>query len=159
MGSRGSPVVPGYTLTRRIASGSSGEVYEAVDAGGAFKAVKIVPIDFSNALSRRELEGVGLIRSINHPHLVAIDRVDVHDDSITVVMELADGSLKDEFKAARKAGLNGVPRARLLGWLRQVAEVLDFLNFKHNVRHLDVKPANLLFIAGRLKVGDFGLAR
>jgi len=155
----GLPVIPGYTLTRRIASGSSGDVYEATAPGGFSKAIKIVPIDFSNALSRRELEGVGLIRSIRHPHLVAIDRVDVRDDSITIVMELADGSLRDEFRAARTAGLRGVPRARLLGWLSEVAEVLDFLNFRHNVRHLDVKPENLFLISGHLKVGDFGLAR
>lgn len=155
----GLPTIPGYTLTRRIASGSSGDVYEAVAPGGFSKAVKIVPIDFRNALSRRELEGVGLIRSIRHPHLVAIDRVDVMDNSITIVMELADGSLRDEYRAAKSSGLNGIPRNRLLGWLSEVAEVLDFLNFRHNVRHLDVKPENLFLISGHLKIGDFGLAR
>ena len=155
----GLPTIPGYTLTRRIASGSSGDVYEAVAPGGFSKAIKIVPIDFSNALSRRELEGVGLVRSIRHPHLVAIDRVDVMDDSITIVMELADGSLRDEYRAARTAGLTGIPRTRLLSWLVEVAEVLDFLNFRHNVRHLDVKPENLFLVSGHLKIGDFGLAR
>jgi len=159
MASPGLPAIPGYTLTRRIASGASGDVYEAVAPGGFSKAVKIVPIDFKNALSRRELEGVGLIRSIRHPHLVAIDRVDVMDDSITIVMELADGSLRDEHRAARTSGLAGIPRTRLLGWLSEVAEVLDFLNFRHNVRHLDVKPENLFLISGHLKIGDFGLAR
>jgi hypothetical protein len=159
MAAIGLPTIPGYTLTRRIASGCSGDVYEALAPGGFSKAVKIVPIDYSNALSRRELEGVGLIRSIRHPHLVAIDRVDVNDDSITIVMELADGSLRDEFRAARSVGLAGIPRTRLLAWLSEVAEVLDFLNFRHNVRHLDVKPENLFLISGHLKIGDFGLAR
>lgn len=159
MAAPGLPTIPGYTLTRRIASGSSGEVFEAIAPGGFSKAIKVVPIDFSNALSRRELEGVGLIRSIRHPHLIAIDRVDVNDDSITIVMELADGSLRDEFRAAKSVGLEGVPRTRLLGWLSEVAEVLDYLNFRHNVRHLDIKPENLFLISGHLKIGDFGLAR
>src|SRR4029077_5225442 len=124
MAAPGLPAIPGYSHTRSIASGSSGEVYEAIAPGGFSKAIKVVPIDFSNALSRRELEGVGLIRSIRHPHLIAIDRVDVNDDSITIVMELADGSLRDEFRAARTNGLEGVPRTRLLGWMSEVAEVL-----------------------------------
>jgi len=34
MAAPGLPVIPGYTLTRRIAFGSSGEVYEAVAPGG-----------------------------------------------------------------------------------------------------------------------------
>jgi serine/threonine protein kinase len=159
MAAAGLPSIPGYILTRRIASGSSGEVYEAVAPGGISKAIKFVPIDFSSALSRREIEGVGLIRSIRHPHLIAIDRVDVRDDSIVIVMELADGSLRDEFRAARTSGLEGIPRRRLLGWLSEIAEVLDFLNLRHSVRHLDVKPENCFLISGHLKIGDFGLVR
>jgi len=48
---------------------------------------------------------------------------------------------------------------RLLAWLVEVAEVLDFLNFRHNVRHWTSNPKIFFLISGHLKVGDFGLAR
>ncbi|HVJ83788.1 MAG TPA: serine/threonine-protein kinase, partial [Planctomycetia bacterium] len=153
------PVLPGYTITRRIARGASGEVYEARAPGEFAKAIKIVRFDPRNPLTHREMDGVGLIRSVRHPFLIAIDRVDVNDDEIVIVMELADGNLRDELRAARNCGRPGVPRPQLLNWMLEAAEVLDFLNFRHQVRHLDVKPENLLLISGHLKVGDFGLAR
>src|SRR5262249_51865864 len=47
----------------------------------------------------------------------------------------------------------------LLGYLRDAAEVLDYMSETHGLQHLDVKPQNLLVVAGRIKVADFGLVK
>ncbi len=42
---------------------------------------------------------------------------------------------------------------------RDAADALDFLCQKHDLQHLDVKPANMLLVADRVKVADFGLVK
>lgn len=153
------PPIPGYTIVRPLGRGGFGEVFQAEAPGGFAKAVKFVRLSDSNPLSARELESLEIVKTIRHPFLLSIDRVDVHDEHIAILMELADGSLHDEFSLARNQGSRGIERGRLLALLTEAAEALDFLYTVHGVQHLDVKPGNLFLVAGHLKVGDFGLLR
>ncbi|MEO8269557.1 MAG: tubulin-like doman-containing protein, partial [Aureliella sp.] len=59
----------------------------------------------------------------------------------------------------RRKGALGIERAPLLDFMRDAADALDFLSQKHALQHLDVKPGNLLIIADRIKVADFGLIK
>jgi hypothetical protein len=152
-------LIPGYEIVRKIASGGSGVVYEVRAPGGIAKAAKIVFLDDDNPLTEREIEGVRLIRSIRHPYLVSIDRVDVDRRSLILIMELADCSLREMQTEFRASGATGIPRERLIPWLVEAAEALDVLNLKYRVHHLDVKPENLFLFAEHMKVGDYGLAR
>ena len=43
--------------------------------------------------------------------------------------------------------------------MRDAADVLDYMNEEHSLQHLDIKPENLLMLAGRVKVADFGLVK
>lgn len=153
------PHLPGYEVQRLLGEGGSGKVYRAVAPGGYAKAVKIVVLDKSNPLTEREMQGLELIRSIRHPYLLSIDRMDVGQNRITIVMELADCNLRDEYERYLAAGMPGIPRDILLPLLGEAAEVLDLFNLQHNVQHMDIKPENLFLVAGHMKVGDYGLVR
>ena len=72
-------------------------------------------------------------------------------------MELADESLYDQLRHYQSVGQAGVPRSGLLARLWEAAEVLDVMNLRHRLLHLDVKPHNLLLLGGHVKVADFGL--
>lgn len=155
---RESEPIPGYRLVRFLGRGGAGEVWEAEAPGGIIKAVKITLMDLSDdTLTRREIEGLQRIRAIRHPYLLAIDRYELVDGLLVIVMEMADKSLFDRWAECRDAGRHGIPRAELLDYLHETAEVLDKLNYEHGLQHLDIKPTNILISSGHVKVADFGL--
>jgi serine/threonine protein kinase len=154
--------IPGYRLLERLGSGGFGEVWKAEAPGGLFKAIKFVHgnLDGLEADSRQaevELQAIEHIKTIRHPFLLSMDRVEIVGGELLIVTELADKNLFDLLQEHRAAGQPGVPRAELLGFLREAAEVLDLLNVQHGLQHLDIKPHNLFLVSGHVKVADFGL--
>ncbi|MCA9159208.1 MAG: serine/threonine protein kinase, partial [Planctomycetales bacterium] len=155
----GSEPIPGYTLRKRLGAGGYGEVWLADAPGGLQKAVKLIygTLDQSHATS--ELRSLQRIRQVYHPFLLSIERIEIIDSQVIIVTELAESSLLDRFEQCRRKGAPGIERALLLDFMRDAADALDFLSQKHALQHLDIKPGNLLVIADRIKVGDFGLIK
>jgi len=155
----GSEPIPGYTLRKRLGAGGYGEVWLADAPGGLEKAIKLIygTVDQSHATS--ELRSLQRIRQVYHPFLLSIERIEIVDSQVIIVTELAESSLLDRFEQCRRKGAPGIERAQLLDFLRDAADALDFLSQKHALQHLDVKPGNLLIIADRIKVADFGLIK
>jgi serine/threonine protein kinase len=150
--------LPGYRLLEPLGRGGCGEVWKCEAPGGLVKAIKFVS-GTSHELNGadQELRALEHIKSIRHPFLLSMERVEVVDGDLLIVMELADRSLEDLLADYRAKGQAGIPRNELLGYLREAAEVLDLMNQQHNLQHLDIKPSNLFLVAGHVKVADFGL--
>jgi eukaryotic-like serine/threonine-protein kinase len=156
--------IPGYRLLERLGSGGFGEVWKAEAPGGLLKAIKIVEGDLGelepvNALAHQELKGLERVKSMRHPYILSLERYDIIDGRLLIVMELADGTLYDHYQLCRKQGMGGVPREELLERLKEAAEALDLMNQRHQLQHLDIKPHNLFLQGGHVKVGDFGLVK
>jgi serine/threonine protein kinase len=154
--------IRGYRLIEPLGKGGFGEVWKCEAPGGIFKAIKFVYGDLNGLESQRfraeeELRAFQLIKSIRHPFLLSIDRVENVDGELIIITELADQNLHELHVACREQGLPGIARAELLGYLRETAEVLDLMNQKFDLQHLDVKPRNLFLVSNHVKVADFGL--
>ncbi len=154
--------LPGYRLLEPVGKGGFGEVWKCEAPGGLHKAVKFVRnksdgLNPDGADAQLELQALEYVRSVRHPFLLSMDRIEVIDDVLIVVMELADESLFDQLRHYQSVGQVGIPRESLLDRLREAAEVLDLMNLSRHLLHLDVKPHNLLLLGGHAKVADFGL--
>jgi serine/threonine protein kinase len=154
--------LPGYRLLEPLGKGGFGEVWKCEAPGGLHKAVKFVRnksdgLNPEGTDAQLELQALELVRSVRHPFLLSMDRIEVIDGVLIVVMELADESLFDQLRHYQSIGHAGIPREALLDRLREAAEVLDLMNLSRRLLHLDVKPHNLLLLGGHAKVADFGL--
>jgi serine/threonine protein kinase len=158
----GDEPLPGYRLIQPLGRGSFGEVWKCEAPGGLGKAIKFVagsqgPLDSSMSLATQELAALQRIKDIRHPFLLSTERVEVVNGELMIVMELADRNLQNVLEERRAAGLPGIPREELFGYLLEAAEALDVMNFQHGLQHLDIKPHNLFLVSNHVKVADFGL--
>ncbi len=155
----GAEPLPGYRLLEPLGSGGFGEVWKCEAPGGLYKAVKFVGGDPNSGggLAAQEREAIERIKRIRHPFLLSLERVEVLDGVLVLVMELADRNLQSVLFDYQRQGAPGVPREQLLRFLREAAEALDVINFEHGLQHLDVKPHNLFLVSNHIKVADFGL--
>src|SRR5580704_18325017 len=152
--------IPGYRLIEPIGSGGFGEVWKCEAPGGIFKAIKFVygnlkALDVEGARAEQELHALQRIKEVRHPFVLSLDRIEAPEGELVIVMELADRSLHDLLVECQATGQVGIPRDRLLRYMRDAAEGLDHMNERHNLQHLDIKPRNLFLISDRVKVADF----
>jgi hypothetical protein len=156
--------LPGYRLIERIGRGGFGEVWKAEAPGGILKAIKFVYGNLDDATedgrpADQELKALNRIKSVRHPFILSLERYDIIQGQLVIVMELADRNLWDRYRECADQGLPGIPRPELLRYLEEAAEALDLMNSHYQIQHLDVKPQNLFLIHNHVKVADFGLAK
>ena len=98
----------------------------------------------------REAQAMALV---NHPNVLPVYASGKHDGRVYIVMEFVDGAALDHWLALPR------PRSEILEVFRQAGEGLQAAHDAGLV-HRDFKPANVLVgNDGRVRVGDFGLAR
>src|ERR1700677_4523666 len=156
--------IPGYKLIDRLGGGGFGEVWRAEAPGGLFKAIKFVFGNLQTAnddgnRAEQELKGLSRVKTVHHPYILSLERYDIIDGQLIIVMELADRTIWDRFQEGRGLGLPGIPRTELLDYLGGTAEALDLMNIQYQLQHLDIKPQNIFLSHNHVKVADFGLVK
>ena len=155
----GPSPIEGYTLLSIIGKGSFGEVWKAVGPGGFPLALKIIPMQ--DGLDLVEIRALELFREIRHPHLISIYGFWITKGFLWVAMELAECNLLEYLKTHNNQNT-------IHELFAEAAEAIDYLNQgiqqnlsdpKVPILHRDIKPQNMLIVGGKLKLGDFGLAR
>jgi serine/threonine-protein kinase len=103
-------------------------------------------------LFTRELR---VARALNHPHVCRVFDLQTSGEDRFLVMELAEGSLRDDLRSGSAAERTLDQR------LHDAEAITSGLGAIHDagIIHRDVKPENVLRLGdGRLVLSDFGLA-
>lgn len=158
-----------YTVTGLIGSGAMGVVYRALDPHiqrtVAIKTIRPPLLVRGGAPGQGAAEGLQAVRRfrqeaqaagrLNHPNIVAVYEFGETPEALYIAMECVEGR---SLHAVTGAGT----RLALADVMAVMLQLLDALLAAHAERvwHNDIKPSNLLITRdGRLKVGDFGIAR
>jgi Tol biopolymer transport system component len=146
-----------YEILGSLGAGGMGEVYRARDLQlQRDVAVKILPPAFQGDPDRRrrfeqEARAAG---SLNHPNILAVHDIGVHESSAFIVTELLDGETLRDRMAGRP-----LPARKALDYAMQIASGIA-AGHDRGIIHRDIKPENLFVTAeGRIKILDYGLAK
>lgn len=146
-----------FELLGLLGVGGMGEVYRARDPQlQRDVAIKLLPPAFSRDPDRQrrfeqEARATG---SLNHPNILAVHDIGVHEGATWIVAELLEGETLRQRMDARP-----LPPRAVLDYAIQIANGLAAAH-EHDIVHRDIKPANLFVTRdGRIKILDFGLAK
>ena len=145
-----------YQLLELLHSGHLSEVYRARDTSiGRTVAVKVLPRSLASEpgwLHRFEQEARAA-GQLDHPNIVSIHDVGVHEGCPYLVSEWLEGeTLRERLAVAR------------LPWRKAVAHAIPIVQgiavaHEKGIAHRDLKPENIFLTTdGRIKILDFGLA-
>src|SRR5216683_2902201 len=146
-----------YNITRKIASGGMGIVYEAEDSRlGRRVALKFLPEQMAQntQLCERFQREARAASALNHPNICTIHAIEHVDGQNFLVMELLEGQT-----LAGMLGRVTFSMDKLLPIATQIADALESAHAK-GIVHRDIKPANLYITdRGQVKILDFGLVK
>jgi eukaryotic-like serine/threonine-protein kinase len=146
-----------YEIIGALGAGGMGEVYRARDTRlGRDVAVKVLPAPFASDPERlRRFEQEARAASaLNHPNILAVYDIGMHDGAPFLVTELLEG---ETLRERLRTGPLAVRKA-----LDIAIQAVHGISAAHEkgIIHRDLKPANIFITNdGRVKILDFGLAK
>ena len=147
-----------YKLTKRIATGGMGEVWQAQDEvilrQVAIKILKQQYLGDPDFLERFRTEAKHAAM-INHDGIANVYDYGEDEGSAYLVMELVPGESLSSILEREKT----LPEQQVISIILQTALALDAAH-REGLVHRDIKPGNLLITPdGNVKITDFGIAR
>src|SRR6266480_5312763 len=146
-----------YKIRSQLGEGGMGEVYRARDEKlNRDVAIKVLPVALSADAERlrrfeQEAQAAG---ALNHPNILVIFHIGIHEGAPYIVSELLEGETLRE----RLAGA-ALPQRKAIDYALQIARGLAAAHEK-GIVHRDIKPDNIFITDdGRVKILDFGLAK
>ncbi len=147
----GDRPIEGVTVQRAVGRGGFGEVYFAVTDSGKQLALKYLRDN-----PEVELRGISHVMNLKSPYLVTVYDVRRNEEQEPfVLMEYVTGpSLRDLMIAEP----NGLGAQKAAFFLVGIAKGLSYLH-ERGVVHRDLKPGNIFYDDGYVKIGDYGLSK
>ena len=136
----------------RVEEKSTQELYACKDIQMSKPSLK--------GMKKGEVKGEILrLKKLHHPHIVKISAYSQTDTGFRILMEpLADYDLKEFLTDCAKQGFPSDKTKIILPWFSCLLRALKFTHLR-NIKHSDIKPANILVKESRVFLSDFSLAK
>lgn len=157
-------VFHGFKILDECGRGGYGIVYRAEDMLGRQVALKIIT-SVSSEAGKRELHGLKAYAKnilFSHSELIAIYHADMDEDCLYYTMELADNIFDSPERYAARALNTRIKEEKCLK-IEEIIEIADRLLgaiktlHSYGLAHRDIKPGNIIYAGGNLKLSDIGL--
>ena len=146
-----------FEIVGPLGRGGTGDVFRARDLQLQREvAIKVLQTAFSpDADRQRRFEREArAAASLNHPNIVAVHDIGVHEGAAFIVTELLEGETLRQHMNGRP-----LPPRKAVDYAIQIANGLA-AGHDRGLVHRDIKPDNLFITRdGRVKILDFGLAK
>ena len=150
---QGDRPLDGYTVEYALGRGGFGEVYFATSDSGREVALKAVQ-NYEDV----ELRGISHCMNLKSPHLVTIFDVRYGEGNVPwVIMEYVSGPSLHELLVQAESE-NGLGEDQAMYFVRELIKGLRYLH-DAGVVHRDLKPHNIFFEDGVVKIGDYSLSK
>ena len=150
-----------YDVLDLLGHGGMGEVYRArhrlLTSREAAIKVLLAPLAATTSFHTRFQHEANNVARLNHPHILPLwEYGEVAGLPYFAMPLIEGGTLMDRLRAGP------LPWTTVLGYLRQLADALDYAH-SCGIVHRDLKPANVLIERStngdRLYLADFGIAK
>ncbi|MFA9464839.1 MAG: serine/threonine-protein kinase [Velocimicrobium sp.] len=144
-----------YCVIQKLGQGSSGTVFLALhEKLQVYRAIKQIPKEESHT---QWINETNILKILRHPNIPIIYDIEEDEKNIYIIEEYIEGQ---SLRAYKLSQIN-ISESKLLDFLIQLSEVLDFLHsFEHPILYLDLKPDNIIITQeNQLKLVDFGTAK
>ncbi|MCV7351487.1 serine/threonine-protein kinase [Mycobacterium parmense] len=152
----------GFTVARRLGSGSTGEVYLVQDlVAVCWRALKVLSPELSSdpEFRGRFQRETPIAANLYHPHIVGVHDRGEFDGRLFVAMDYVEGISAAQLMAGRFPAVS--PVSEVLAMVTDIAGALDYAH-QRGLLHRDVKPGNILVSRGegeqRVALSDFGIS-
>jgi eukaryotic-like serine/threonine-protein kinase len=146
-----------YDLLEEVGRGGMGVVYKAWQRSlKRLVAIKMLApgVEPNPEFIQRLRSEASAAACLNHPHIVAIHEVGMHEKQHYFAMDLIAGP-----SLARVAGNQPLPTRKAAEYMGQICAAVHHAH-EHGILHRDLKPSNILIDPeDQPHVTDFGLAR
>ena len=148
-----------FRIEESISHDNVGHVYRAFDTSqGAPAAVRVIPLRLLGASSKTLEVDVEKASAVIHKNLVSVLMIGREADFYFIAAELMDGQTLREFMDGKRADGRGISFKGAYNLLSHIANALEKAH--DLMAHGGLNPASIwVNKAGRVKVGDLGLAR
>lgn len=159
------PEIPNFTITDFCGCGGSSEVWIGTDQDGVRRAIKVMDLSIVERLPSIEQENsaIGLYRNIvnRHASLLNIFYIGRTDRYLYYVTELADNvspilTRYEPDTLEWRLRTRSFSISEAIALIEEIAEAVSFLH-ANGLAHRDLKPGNILFVHGKMQIGDPGL--